>query len=111
MSQPKSFTLDISVANGEYIEILNGSNSVGMHSGRVVLEPGKEVGKHSTGNHEELIMVLHGEGKLETEGVGKTIIRAGMVAYNPPQTEHNVINTGSEVLAYIYVVAPVHESR
>jgi quercetin dioxygenase-like cupin family protein len=104
MSDPKPFVLALPTTD-EYIEILSAGNSVGMRSGRVVLSPGKDVGKHSTDNHEELIVVLSGEGELEVAGIGRTRIRAGMVAYNPPQTEHNVINTGKESLIYIYVVA------
>ena len=105
MSDPKPFVLALP-ATEDYIEILGAGKSVAMHSGRVVLSPGKDVGKHSTGNHEELIVILSGEGELEVDGAGRTKIRAGMVAYNPPQTEHNVINTGKEPLAYVYVVAP-----
>jgi mannose-6-phosphate isomerase-like protein (cupin superfamily) len=105
MSDPKPFVLALQAAE-DYIEILGAGKSAAMHSGRVVLSPGKDVGKHSTGDHEELIIVLSGEGELEVTGIGRTKIRAGMVAYNPPQAEHNVINTGKEPLAYIYIVAP-----
>jgi len=105
MSDPKSFVLALPTAE-DYIEILGEGKSVALHSGRVVLSPGKDCGQHSTGHHEELIVVLSGVGELEVTGIGRTKIRAGMVAYNPPQTEHNVFNTGSEPLAYVYVVAP-----
>ncbi|NIO00731.1 MAG: hypothetical protein GTO42_01110 [Candidatus Latescibacteria bacterium] len=33
------------------------------------------------------------------------ILRTSRVAYCPPRTEHNVINTGSGQLRYIYIVA------
>jgi mannose-6-phosphate isomerase-like protein (cupin superfamily) len=106
MDKPTPFALDISDNDNDYLQILGEGTSVAMHSGRVLLLPGKDCGKHTTGNHEELIIVLSGEGELEVAGIGRTKIRAGMVAYNPPQTEHNVINIGSEPLSYIYVVAP-----
>ena len=105
MSDPKPFVLAIPAAE-EYIEILGAGKSVAMHSGRVQLLPGKDCGMHTTGHHEELIVVLSGEGELEVTGIGRTKIRTGMVAYNPPQTEHNVFNIGSEPLSYIYVVTP-----
>lgn len=108
MNQLKPFSLDVFADRSEYIEILDGVKSAGMHSGRVILQPGKDVGRHSTGNHEELIIILRGEGELEVDGAARTKIQAGMVAYNPPQIEHNVINTGKERLIYIYVVTPVH---
>ena len=105
MSDPKPFVLALPPTE-EYIEILSAGKSVALHSGRVLLLPGKDCGRHTTGHHEELIVVLSGEGELEVTGIGRTKIRSGMVAYNPPQTEHNVINTGKEPLAYIYIVAP-----
>ncbi len=105
MSDPKPFVLALPGAEN-YIEILGGGNSVAMHSGRVLLPPGKDCGRHTTGHHEELIIVLSGEGELEVEGAGRTKVSAGMVAYNPPLTEHNVVNTGKQPLAYVYVVAP-----
>jgi mannose-6-phosphate isomerase-like protein (cupin superfamily) len=106
MDKPTPFAIDISNNDNDYIQILGEGKSVALHSGRVLLLPGKDCGKHTTGHHEELIVVLSGEGELEVTGIGRTKIRSGMVAYNPPQTEHNVINTGSEPLAYIYIVAP-----
>lgn len=105
MSGPKPFVLALPTAE-DYVEILGASKSVALHSGRVLLLPGKDCGRHTTGHHEELIVILSGEGELDVEGLGRTKIRAGMVAYNPPQTEHNVINTGKEPLAYIYIVTP-----
>ncbi|MCX6832942.1 MAG: cupin domain-containing protein [candidate division Zixibacteria bacterium] len=105
MSDPKPFVLALPAAE-DYIEILGEGKSVGLHSGRVLLLPGKDCGRHTTGHHEELIIVLSGEGELEVTGIGRTKICSGMVAYNPPQTEHNVINTGKEPLTYVYVVAP-----
>jgi mannose-6-phosphate isomerase-like protein (cupin superfamily) len=105
VSDPKPFVL-APPATQEYVQILGEGKSVALHSGRVLLPPGKDCGKHTTGHHEELIIVLTGEGELEVAGSGRVKIRAGMVAYNPPQTEHNVFNTGSEPLAYVYVVTP-----
>jgi mannose-6-phosphate isomerase-like protein (cupin superfamily) len=34
-------------------------------------------------------------------------VSAHRMAYSPPGTKHNVTNTGSEVLEYVWVVAPV----
>lgn len=110
MEKPRPFIADLPAIE-EYIEILGEGKSVVLHSGRVMLLPGRDCGSHSTKNHEELIIVLSGEGELEVEGVGRKAIRAGMVAYNPPQTEHNVHNTGGEPMTYIYVVTPTGSSN
>ena len=76
-----------------------------MRSGFVLLLPGQDVGPHNTGDHEEMIIAIAGEGRLELEGRSPTMFPAGWVAYVPPQTQHNVINTGAVPLKYLYVVA------
>jgi mannose-6-phosphate isomerase-like protein (cupin superfamily) len=42
-------------------------------------------------------MVLAEGNKLE--------VKANSALYCPPETEHNVVNTGDSVLRYVYVVA------
>ena len=79
----------------------------GMRSGRVYLSPGQACGLHSTKDREELLVFLSGQGELiigqeDCHQVGK-----GKVSYIPPQTDHDVKNTGSEPLVYVYCVAPV----
>ena len=52
---------------------VSASDSQQIRSGLVVLEHGKEVGKHETGNGEELIVLLEGTAELQSDGVTKTI--------------------------------------
>jgi mannose-6-phosphate isomerase-like protein (cupin superfamily) len=78
-----------------------------LRSGQVVLRPGDAVGSHTTGDREELIIVLEGRGEMEADGFSTTLLEKGQVAYIPPQTQHNVFNRHSEILRYIYVVSPV----
>jgi len=90
-----------------YQELLSGApTSAGMKSGLVVLAPGKSVGEHSTGDHEEMVVVLEGKGEMVLADGRKLPIGPNSSAYSPPGTEHDVINTGSGVLRYIYVVSP-----
>jgi mannose-6-phosphate isomerase-like protein (cupin superfamily) len=71
----------------------------------VVLAPAKSVGKHSTKSYEEVVIVLAGTGEMRITG-GKTMkLRPDVVAYCPPKTEHDVVNTGSVSLRYLYIVA------
>jgi mannose-6-phosphate isomerase-like protein (cupin superfamily) len=79
--------------------------TVTMSSGFVVLEPGKSVGKHSTQQNEELLVILDGEGQMTFSNGSKLALRANTALYCPPETEHNVTNTGKELLRYVYVVA------
>lgn len=103
---PKPFVQSLPDDATPYLSLLADGKSLKLHSGYVNLKPGKNVGEHSTENYEELLIVLSGEGEIETEGTRRPI-RANQIAYNPPHTTHNVHNTGSEPLRYIYIVTPV----
>jgi len=76
-----------------------------MRSGLVVLAPGKSVGKHSTEQNEELLVVFEGQGEMTFKDGSKLPVKANSAIYCPPQTEHNVTNTGSGNLRYVYVVS------
>jgi mannose-6-phosphate isomerase-like protein (cupin superfamily) len=91
----------------DYFEILGKADAERLRSGLVTLLPGKDVGWHNTEKYEEMLIVLNGCGKLLSRGYADLDIAYGQVAYNPPHTEHNVINNGLEPLRYIYIVTPV----
>jgi quercetin dioxygenase-like cupin family protein len=97
--------IDLPQGGTDYFEILSKTKAVTMRSGLVTLKPGHEVGSHNTEDYEELIVMLEGSGEVETEGIGRRPIAKGQVAYNPPHTQHNMINSGSAVMRYIYIVA------
>lgn len=106
--KPEPFVQQLPQDATPYLSLLKPGISVKLHSGYVCLDPGANVGEHSTENYEELLVVLSGSGEVETEGVStRRPIAANQVAYNPPHTTHNVFNTGSEPLRYIYIVTPV----
>jgi len=91
-----------------YLPILGGTpETCGMRSGRVELARGEEIGAHSTGDHEETLVVLDGAGEVHIEGHDVMPIRGGQSVYIPPQSTHNVRNPASPLLRYVYVVAPV----
>ena len=100
-----SVVIDLPLDKTDYFEILNESNAARMRSGLVTLQPGEECGSHNTEDYEELIVVLEGYGEVETADTGKRQIKKGQVAYNPPETEHNVRNTGTDQLRYVYIVS------
>ena len=80
-------------------------DSFKMRSGLIALAPGENVGKHSTKNNEELLVVLEGSGEMVFEGGSKLALSANSALYCPPDTGHDVVNTGSGVLRYVYVVS------
>ena len=93
--------------NPEYQRLLKGEpQTCGMRSGRVYLQAGESCGQHSTKNHEELLVFLFGEGLMligEDDGLP---VGQGKVCYIPPNTGHDIKNTGTKPLIYIYCVAP-----
>jgi mannose-6-phosphate isomerase-like protein (cupin superfamily) len=92
----------------KYQRLLEGPpQTAGMHSGYVVLVPGTAVGEHSTGSNEEMLVPLSGKGELRIPGMEAFPVTPGCVLYSPPQTLHNVVNTYSEPLVYIYIVTDV----
>ena len=102
------FVLQLAQSGSEKVtSILDSTKSVQMRSGLVTLRLGENVGSHNTGEREELLVILDGHGEVETQGLGKERISKGMVAYIPPNNQHNVYCTGSSSLKYIYIVAPV----
>ena len=81
----------------------------GMRSGKVYLAPGQSCGQHSTKDREELLVLLSGTGEVIIGENEKFPVGRGKVCYIPPQTPHDVKNTGDEPLIYVYCVAPVAE--
>jgi quercetin dioxygenase-like cupin family protein len=88
-----------------YFEILKPPPSVTMRSGLVTLAAGDEVGAHTTGRNEEILVILEGQGWIESEGLGERSVAAGQIAYIPPDTRHNVYNRDDRPLRYIFIVA------
>ena len=67
-----------------------------MRSGFVRLKPGATVGWHTTGQNEESLVILRGQGEALIDGQEKQTFAAPAFAYIPPNTRHNVSNTGKE---------------
>lgn len=105
-AKPHPKVINLDAAGKDYLPILGGPpDSVMMKSGLEVLAPGKSVGKHSTGQHEELLVVLEGNGEMIFHDGSKLAVQANHALYCPPETEHDVTNTGTGTLRYVYVVA------
>lgn len=93
----------------QYQRLLPGEpETCGMKAGRVYLEAGEECGRHNTEDKEEMLTFLSGNGQVVAgEDEQPFAVGAGRVCYIPPDTLHNVKNTGVEPLIYVYCVAPV----
>jgi|SRR5579862_3931849 len=105
-SGPQAKVILLQSQGQEVTPVLSGPpETVTMRSGFVVLTPGKSVGKHSTQQNEELLVVLEGKGQMTFHDGSKLPVEANHAVYCPPETEHNVTNTGKGRLRYVYVVA------
>lgn len=108
-AKPDPRIIRLDRAATEYLRILGGPpESVTMRSGYVVLLPEKSVGRHNTESYEEMVVVLDGEGEMLFGDGSVFQLEPYFVAYCPPDTEHDVRNTGSKPLRYVYIVARAH---
>jgi len=107
-SQPKPHAKVVALDKSDngILPILTGPpETVTMKSGYVVLDPGRSVGKHSTEHHEEMLVVFEGQGEMLFDDGSKLELKARTALYCPPETRHDVRNTGTGTLRYVYVVA------
>ena len=110
MKPKEPFAVELNDAH-EYQRLLPGVPSTyGMKSGRVYLEPGAECGEHSTRENEEQLVFLKGEGTAKIAEETMQVCK-GKVVYIPPETVHNITNTGNGPLIYIFCVAPAVEKK
>ena len=96
-------------STGEHYQLLlDGTpQTSGMRCGRVVLKPGESAGEHTTGHHEEVLVILEGRGELWFRDFPSLAAEEGYLLYVPAETVHDVRNTGAVTLRYLYLVAPV----
>jgi mannose-6-phosphate isomerase-like protein (cupin superfamily) len=103
---PHAKVVALESAGKTELPILSGPpETVTMRSGLIALTAGESVGKHTTGHHEEVLIVLEGRGRMAFADGTSLPVEAGHAVYCPPETEHNVTNTGTALLRYVYVVA------
>jgi quercetin dioxygenase-like cupin family protein len=88
--------------------LVSPSDSHQLHSGYMVLDPGKEVGEHTTESGEELIVIVEGKSEIISDGRSE-IVEAPCVVLVPAHTVHNVRNTSKTLLKYVYVVVAVEQ--
>lgn len=90
-----------------FLRLLGDSNKTrGLRSGLVTLKPQELIGEHKTENKEEVLIILQGNA---TVYFGKRRLKAAKnsFVFIPPDTLHNVKNSGSKILQYVYVTTQV----
>lgn len=113
--QNKKFSHHIKVidlGSAPYQRLLESSKETfAIDAGFVTLSPGESVGPHSTKNFEEVIVFLEGSGVAKVEGKEPLPVDARKVIYIPPLRRHDILNTGSDPLRYIYIVTEAKEKK
>ena len=107
--EPMTFALDC--AGGDCPLLRGAPQTSGMRAGSVKLKPGESVGWHSTSGNEEALVILRRSGVASIEGHADVPLTERMLAYIPPATRHNVTNTGTQVLEYVWLVAPTNAAK
>ncbi len=105
-SKEKALVIDLNDRPENQRLLAGEPQTLGMRSGRVYLSAGRACGQHSTKDREELLVFLAGRGELLIGENDRFEVGVGKVSYIPPNTDHDVINTGDEPLVYVYCVAP-----
>ncbi len=82
------------------------SGSSGVKAGHVILKSGENVGSHSTGEREEVIIVLKGRGETRIGKANILKIEENTMLYIQSGTDHDIKNTGTGDLEYIFVTSP-----
>jgi len=66
---------------------------------------GSMVPEHEHNTEEEVMLFLSGRGVFVTEDE-EIPIEPGVCVYNPPGGSHKILNTGDEVLRFVWIYAP-----
>ncbi len=91
-----------------FLRLLPGAPvTAGIKSGYMILKPGESVGEHKTEAKEEAIVILAGEAEVFCGGKLLFTARENNLVYIPPETSHDIKNSGDKTLKYVYLAAPV----
>ena len=67
--------------------------------------PGSQVPEHEHNVEEEVMLFVAGRGVFVTEDQ-EIPLEPGVCVYNPPGGKHKILNTGDEVLRFVWIYAP-----
>ncbi len=80
--------------------------AVGVNETKV----GSKVPRHKHETEEEVMYFLQGKGQFITD---EEVIelKPGICIYNPPGSFHEIVNTGDEILKFVWIYSPQLESH
>jgi mannose-6-phosphate isomerase-like protein (cupin superfamily) len=103
---PKKIKLDSKERYTRLFSTKNG-DALSLRCGHVTLQQDESIGEHNTENSEEVLVILRGKGELYVKGYEKLMFEKDTALYVPPNTIHNVRNTGKTALEYIFITSPL----
>ncbi len=71
---------------------------------------GGMVPRHKHDTEEEVMFFIQGKGKFVTEDE-EIELKPGICIYNPPGAFHSIVNTGDEILKFVWIYSPQLESH
>lgn len=104
MNKDKVFSIALK-GRQRFTRLLGDSSKKGLRAGLVVLKPKESVGEHKTEHKEEVIIILNGSATIYYGKNKKIKAPQNTFVYIPPETLHDVKNSGSKILRYLYVTA------
>ena len=91
-----------------FLRLLGDSTKVkGLRSGLVTLKPKEFIGEHKTDHKEEVIIILKGSATVYFGKKNKLKAPQNTLVFIPPETTHNIENSGKRILQYVYVTTQV----
>lgn len=106
MADPRNVKILKLESGSKYQRLFNkDSGTRDLKSGHVILKKGEEIGEHSTNDLEEALVILRGKGLLTINSEEEFNFEDNSVLYIPPDTVHNVKNTGNGILEYIFITS------
>jgi len=83
------------------------SKEKGLRGGLVTLKPKEFIGEHKTENKEEALIIIKGRATIYSGKNNQLKAAQNTFVFIPPDTLHNVKNSGSKILQYVYVTTQV----
>ncbi len=107
MTKEKVFCAQIK-GRQRFLRLLGDSNKTkGLKAGLVTLKSKESIGEHKTDHKEEVIIILKGSATVYF-GKNKQLKAAqNTFVFIPPETTHNVENSGKSILQYTYITTQV----
>jgi mannose-6-phosphate isomerase-like protein (cupin superfamily) len=92
----------------KFLRLIGDSAKIkGLRCGLVTLRSKESIGEHVTKNKEEAIIIIKGSATIHFGKKNQLKARQNSFVFIPPETVHNVENSGSKILQYVYITAQI----